>query len=156
MPQHWLKGEAEVERALAARDVERVPANRDHAAELLAQAGRHLDGVRAIAQLDPIGAYQLAYDAARKALTSVLAVQGLRPTSQGGHVIVGDLARAQFDPPLGQVVRPFGRLRRRRHQSEYPDESTDPVDADEVADALVEVQAMVELADEMLDRLAPF
>ena len=44
---------------------------------------------------DPAGALQLSYDAARKAAAALLAVQGLRATTRGGHIAVIDSVRAQ-------------------------------------------------------------
>ena len=54
------------------------------------------------------------YAAARKALTAMLRQQGLRPTRSGGHEAVIVAAEAQLVPPLGEVLRPFRRLRRAR------------------------------------------
>lgn len=110
----------------------------------------------AITAIDATGAYQLLYDAARKALNAVLAVQGLRATSRGGHVAVVDAICAQLDPPYGATVRPFDRLRRRRNQAEYPTADTPPVDADEVAADLPKVTAIVGLAESLLDQLTSY
>jgi YD repeat-containing protein len=61
---------------------------------------------------DPEGAYTLAYDAARRALTAVLQNQGPRATSRGGHTAVYEAVRAQLDPPLGSILRPFTNMPR--------------------------------------------
>ncbi|MFJ5292462.1 hypothetical protein [Streptomyces sp. NPDC088348] len=53
----------------------------------------------------------LIYDAARKALAAALENQGLRATSRGGHIAIRDAALAQFEPPLGKILRPFDRMR---------------------------------------------
>jgi len=85
--------------------------------------------------IDPAGALQLAYDAARKASAALLVVQGLRATTGGGHVAVLAAARCQFDEKQESAV--FGRinrLRRRRHASEYPaadSPGVTPADAEE-------------------------
>lgn len=50
----------------------------------------------ALSSQDLSGAYQLAYDALRKSTASLLAVQGLRATSRGGHIAVQDAVLAQF------------------------------------------------------------
>jgi hypothetical protein len=105
---------------IARGELERVPASREHAELLLAQARQHLDSAQTIAEPDPAGAYQLLYDAARKALAAVLENEGLRATSRGGHIVVREAVSAQLDPPLGGILRPFDRLRRRRNQAEYP------------------------------------
>jgi hypothetical protein len=76
---------------------------------LVGQARRHLDSARAIAAGDPVGGYQLLYDAAGKALAAVLENQGLRATRRDGHIAVRDAVSALLDPPLGtgRVVK-FG------------------------------------------------
>ena len=65
---------------------------------------------------DPYSAYVLAYDAARFACIALLAQQGLRATTSGGHYAVEQAVRAQF----GDGFRPFGILQRRRNELEYP------------------------------------
>jgi hypothetical protein len=114
----WQQGRDALDGMVARGELERVPASRQHADVLLGQARQHLNSGRAIAGGDPVGGYQLLYDAARKALAAVLENQGLRGTSRGGHIAVRDAVSAQLDPPLGTVLRPFDRLRRRRNQAE--------------------------------------
>lgn len=115
----WEQGRAVIEQLLREGSLQRVTASREHAERLVAQARRHLLSAQTIADSDPDGAYAALYDAARKALTAVLANQGLRPTTQGGHRAVYDAVRAQLDPPLGGRLRPFDRMRRQRHDVEY-------------------------------------
>lgn len=45
----------------------------------LDDAGRHLEAAQTIADLDPSGAYVLAYDAARKSVAAALLATGYRP-----------------------------------------------------------------------------
>src|SRR5881628_3622808 len=113
-------------------ELEKVPASRDHADLLLSQAHQHLASAQAIARSDATGAYQLAYDAARKALAAILENQGLRATSRGGHLAVLDAVTAQLDPPLGHVLRPFDRMRRRRNDAEYPKQDSQSFTAEDV------------------------
>ncbi|WP_203778833.1 hypothetical protein [Paractinoplanes rishiriensis] len=136
-------------------ELERVPASRDHADLLLSQARRHLGSASAIAGSDPAGAYQLLYDAARKAFAAVLENQGVRATSRGGHIAVRDAVSAQLDPPLGGVLRPFDRLRRRRNQVEYPSSSTPVIGAEEVERDLPKVAQIIDLADRVLGEMSP-
>ncbi|MEU0553758.1 hypothetical protein [Dactylosporangium maewongense] len=136
--------------------LERVPPSREHADAMIDQARRHLAAAGVIATVDPIGAYQLAYDAARKALTAVLENQGLRPTRAGGHIAVLDAVRAQVDPPLGGVLRPFDRMRRRRNDAEYPAADRPALTADEVVVDRVKVDAIIELAGKVLDQMSPY
>ncbi|MFN8098946.1 MAG: hypothetical protein U0Q21_11750 [Dermatophilaceae bacterium] len=84
----WSTGREEVEAMLAAGDLENVTASTENAARLLAEAERHLRSAQLVAEADPAGGYDLLYAAARKSMAAVLAVQGLRATSKGGHVAV--------------------------------------------------------------------
>ncbi|GAA1835207.1 hypothetical protein GCM10009682_61770 [Luedemannella flava] len=96
------------------------------------------------------------YDAARKALAAVLENQGLRATSRGGHLAVIDALTAQLDPPLGGILRPFDRLRRRRNQAEYPSADEPDLDASEVARDLPKVTEIVRAAEKLLDQMSPY
>jgi hypothetical protein len=67
-------------------EVEQVAVDMEVARRMLADAGRHLaTAATAESGGDLAGAYQLAYDALRKSAASLLAAQGLRPTSRGGQ-----------------------------------------------------------------------
>ena len=94
----WSKGSEVIERLLNARHLEHVPADADAdtVAALIATARRHVTSAFATAADDPEGALALAYDAARKTATALLAHQGLRPTSAGGHIAVVEAMNAQF------------------------------------------------------------
>ena len=152
----WAQGRATVEQLLAVKDLQLVPPSRDHADRLLTQAAHHLDTARAAASSDPEGAYGVLYDAARKALTAILANQGLRPTSRGGHIAVFQSVRAQLDPPMGRTVQPFDRIRRRRKDAEYPDSDVPELTAEDVAEDLPKVEAIVAMARQALDSRSPF
>jgi hypothetical protein len=152
----WEQGRAAVDGMLARGELARVPASREHADALLEQAHQHLGSAGAITGTDPVGAYQLLYDGARKALTAVLENQGLRATSRGGHLAVRDAVSAQLDPPLGGVLRPFDRLRRRRNQAEYPSAEHPPVEPEEVERDLPKVEQLIEVAAKVLDQMGPF
>ncbi len=74
------------------------------------------------------------YDAAKKTATALLAHQGLRPTTVGGHIVVVEAVNAQFPSVPG--LKSIDRLRRRRNQAEYPEPASyDPVTTDEANDA---------------------
>jgi hypothetical protein len=141
---------------MARGELERVPASRDHAAVLVGQARQHFDSARAIAGADPVGGYQLLYDAARKALAAVLENQGLRATSRGGHIAVRDAVSAQLDPPLGTVLRPFDRLRRRRNQAEYPSAEHPGMEAEDVERDIPKVEQILEVAAKVVDQMGPY
>lgn len=155
----WERGRGRIEELLAAGELERAAPNEQHARRLLAEAAAHLEAVARVVDVDPSGALQLAYDAARKAAFALLAVQGLRSTTKGGHIAVQDAVVAQFGGPegMGAFAR-LGRMRRQRHAAEYPTESTPSVtrrDADEVER---DARALVDAAGRLLDsqRLSTF
>lgn len=84
---------------------------------------------------DLTGAYQLAYDAFRKSAASLLAAQGLRGTSRGGHVAIQAVVIAQFSSTVS-AFRAFGRMRRARNSFEYPTATTPGPSPDDVTDAI--------------------
>ena len=145
----WNKGSEAIERLLDTRQLERVPADADTVARLLASARRHIDSAAMTAAVDPEGAFTLAYDACRKTATALLAHQGLRPTSAGGHIVVVDTINAQFPGVPG--LKSIDRLRRRRNQAEYPDpQDYDPVTTEEVEDAIDAAQACVSASERLI------
>jgi hypothetical protein len=93
---------------------------------------------------------------ARKALAAILENQGLRATSRGGHIAVREAVSAQLDPPLGAVLRPFDRIRRRRNQAEYPAAGQPTFQSEEVARDLPKVQELVDMSAKVLDQMSPF
>jgi hypothetical protein len=84
-----------------------------------------------------------------------LQAQGLRPTRDGGHVAVIDAARAQMIPPLAGILRPMHRMRRTRHDAEYPSATTD-LTADNVDADLPNARQIVDMADRLLDQMTRF
>jgi hypothetical protein len=82
----------------------------------------------------------------------LLAQQGLRPTVQGGHVAVERAVRAQFGAPFA----PYGGLRRRRNEVEYPAHPDDVVAGSEAAQALEVVEAILDAAAKLMPHLELF
>ncbi|HUZ52500.1 MAG TPA: HEPN domain-containing protein [Streptosporangiaceae bacterium] len=152
----WEQGRSVIDAMLGARDLERVPASTEHAAELIGQAGKHVASARRIAGDDPAGACQLLYDAARKALSAILENQGLRATSRGGHIAVLEAVSAQLDPPMGKVLRPFDRLRRQRNNTEYPRQDTPRLTAGDVTQDIPKVEDMLDLARRVIGQMSPY
>ena len=155
----WQRGRAEVEKLIADGEVERVIPSIDLASRLMADAAAHVSLASKGIEEDPAGALQLSYDAARKTAAALLAVQGLRSTTRGGHIAVMDAVRAQFNDRGGVEV--FGRLhalRRRRNRTEYPDEESPGVNEDDARQALETARAVVDAAERLLEsgRLSPF
>lgn len=155
----WQRGRADVDRLLAAGELEWVTPSPDVADRLLADAEAHIGLARKGTDDDPAGALQLAYDAARKAAAALLAIQGLRATTRGGHIAVLDAARVQFNDKGGIAV--FGqinRVRRRRHDSEYPSADTPAITSEDAERALTIARDTVAAARKIIatDKLDPF
>lgn len=155
-PVTWEQGRDVVARLIETGKLQKVVASRDHADRLIQQSKNHLKSSTISAADDPEGAYSLLYTAARKSLTAVLEVQGLRPTASGGHVVIYEALRAQVDPPLGRVVLTFNRLRRSRHHSEYPPVSEPELTEEDVREDLVKAIEIVEVATRLLEEFPVF
>lgn len=113
------------------------------------KAARTLASAQALQTADADSSYTLAYDAARFACTALLAQQGLRPTSKGGHYAVEQAMRAQFQAHF----RTFGALRRRRNELEYPAAYDAGVETAEAIEAYDDAAAIVEAAAKLLPHL---
>jgi hypothetical protein len=95
----------------------RVEVDPDGAGSALEEALRHVDSAGAIRLTDPNGAYQLAYDAARKAVMSHMRRNGIRVRrGEGAHAILASYAALAIDEGLGKRL---DGMRRRRNRSEY-------------------------------------
>lgn len=143
----WSRGKPEIDRLVVDGELERVTPSDEVAARLLDDAEAHLQLAAKGIEDDPAGALQLSYDAARKAAAALLAVQGLRATSRGGHIAVLDAVRAQFDDH-GQLDT-FGkvnRLRRRRNATEYPDADSPTISEGDAEQALATARDAVDAA----------
>jgi hypothetical protein len=152
----WNQGRDIVDRMLDEKRLQRVPPSRDQADRLISQARTHLTSAESICDSDPPGGYAMAYDAARKALTAVLENQGLRPTTRGGHLAVYEAVGAQLVPPMGQVLQPFDRMRRQRHDAEYPPADAPALTAADVREDIPKAAAVVDLAEGVIDEMSPF
>jgi hypothetical protein len=148
----WSAGEAAIGQLLADRHLERMQGAQADGESWLDRARHTLDAARLIAEAAPDSSIVLAYDAARQACVSLLAQQGLRPTTAGGHKAVDDAIRAQF----GAGLRAFGGLRRRRYELEYPDYPTEKASAEEAAEALQTAGEIVDAAAQLLPNLGFF
>jgi len=92
----WMRGKTEVESLHAAGELQKLTGEAANGQRLLEKAAVTLETARSAVERDLDSAFVLAYDAARQALTGLLAHQGLRPTTKGGHYAVEQAARAQF------------------------------------------------------------
>lgn len=148
----WPRGEAEVGEVLHRRELERIGGAAADGAPLLAQAARTATTAASLVGTDPYSAYVLAYDAARFACVALLAQQGLRATSSGGHYAVERAVRAQFGPGF----RSFGDLRRRRNELEYPHHPADIASADEARQAVGVARQLIDAAIALVGQLPIF
>jgi HEPN domain-containing protein len=146
----WRKGEATVTQLIEERHLQRVAADSDTVSSLLASARRHVESARLTVDGDQEAAYSLGYDAARKAATALLAHQGLRPTTAGGHLAVVEVMRAQFPGVPG--LTSLDRLRRRRNQAEYPAPvGYDPIAVEEANEAIQVAGTCITSAERLLE-----
>jgi hypothetical protein len=148
----WSVGEAEVESLLAERALQPVTGSAADGAPGLTRARQTIASAQVLLSTDPSNALVLAYDAARQACTALLAQQGLRPTTAGGHVAVERAVRAQFDGPF----TPYGGLRRRRNEIEYPSHPDEAVDTHEATQAMAAAEAVLDAAAKLLPHLDLF
>jgi len=148
----WAVGADVIEELLASDALQRIQGARTDGQPLLDKAVRTLASSAAIQAADPDSSYTLAYDAARFACTALLAQQGLRPTTKGGHYAVERAMRAQFKG----VFHAFGTLRRRRNELEYPTARDADVTPDEADQALDAANGIVEAATKLLPHLRFF
>jgi hypothetical protein len=148
----WPRGEAEVEQLVARRELELVAGAGADGSPLLAQARKTVGTAAVVVRNDAYSAYVLAYDAARLACIALLAQQGLRATTSGGHYAVERTVRAQF----GEGFRPFADLRRRHNELEYPHVPGDAATADEAEQAIEVAERLVAAAGQLLGQLSFF
>ena len=137
---------------LAEGGVQRVQGAQADGESWLDRARRGLEAARALADSAPDSSVVLAYDAARQACVAVLAQQGLRPTTTGGHYAVEEVVRAQF----GTTLRAFGGLRRRRNELVYPDYPAEQASAAEAAETLKTAADIINAAAKLIPNLGFF
>src|SRR5579863_3193147 len=148
----WTTGEAEIERLLGQGSIERVQGAQADGESWLERARRCLDAARIVAEAAPDSSIILAYDAARQACVALLAQQGLRPTTSGGHYAIEEATRAQFGPSL----RAFGGLRRRRNELECPLYPTEQASPAEAAETLTTAAEIIDAAAKLVPNLGFF
>lgn len=145
----WIRGEAEIEALLARGELQKLIGEAANGQRLLDKAGVTLETARSAIEPDPDSAFVLAYDASRQSLTALLAHQGLRPTTKGGHYAVEQAVRAQFGPGFRQ----FGALRRRRNELEYPERPGDDASIHEALEAVDHAAQIMSAARNLLPQL---
>jgi HEPN domain-containing protein len=148
----WKRGQSDVESLIGSGELQKLTGDAANGERLLEKAAVTLETARSAVGRDPDSAFVLAYDAARQAVTGLLAHQGLRPTTKGGHYAVEQAVRAQFGPGFRQ----FGALRRRRNELEYPERPGDDATIEEATEAVDQAQVIVTAAQGLLDQLGLF
>ncbi len=148
----WKRGEAEVEALIVAGNLQKLTGEAANGGRLLKKAAVTLETAKSAVERDPDSAFVLAYDASRQAVTALLAHQGLRPTTKGGHYAAEQAVRAQFGPGFRQ----FGALRRRRNELEYPERPGDNATVEEAAESVEHAQAIITAAAGLIDQLGLF
>jgi hypothetical protein len=131
---------------VAAGRLESVAADKDAARDLLDHASKHVRSARAIVADDPAGAYQLAYDAARKAIAADMSRNGYRVKSDrvGAHAaVVAYAAEALAADAPAQALQALDRMRRTRNRSEYGGVTVGRRQAEADLEIAVEVVAAV-------------
>jgi uncharacterized protein (UPF0332 family) len=152
----WNQGREVIQRLLDSGELQEIKLDQEHAEKLLRQARAHLSSAVRCQDDDLEGAYTLLYDAARKSLVALLEIQGLRPTTQGGHIVVFEALIAQLQPPMGSVINPFNRMRRMRRVAEYPQRKDQDVTEADVREDLEKAEEIVKLAEKLIGELPPF
>lgn len=123
--------------------IEKVEPDQATATAWLDDAERHLEAATRIAELDPSGAYVLAYDAARKSMAAALLMSGHRVLSRpGSHQALAQYAESialQVDEP---ALTRFDRLRRNRNRSEYGSRTFGKAEVAEAIDTARAIRAI--------------
>src|SRR2546426_4677557 len=107
---------------LADGRLERIQADGEEALELLDHAQAHLSSAEKLLDDDPAGAYQLLYDAARKATAADMLAAGYRAKSDrpGAHAaVVAYAEEALAGTADSEALANFDRIRRNRNRTEY-------------------------------------
>lgn len=146
----WQPGRAEIAALIQRRHLERITGDAADGEYLLQQARQRLAGARAALKADHIGAFELAYDGTRQALTGLLIQQGLRPRSEGGHIAIAEAVEAQF----GASFRAFNNMRRIRNQLEYPRSAADlELQAKDTERAIADADTIISAAEQLRPQL---
>lgn len=95
----------------------RVVPNRAQSDQLLTQAEAHLRSAQMLRDTDTAGAFVLAYDAARKALSAILLNQGLKTRGEGAHALLAEAIGSQLASAID--LTGFGWMRITRNATEY-------------------------------------
>lgn len=136
------------------RDLEMVEPNLHGALRLFDQSSAHLRSASQIIDGDAGGSFQLSYDAARKSMTAILLIQGLRHTSQGGHLAVEHAMTAQFPEIVDFAALRW--MRPLRNQTEYPTPNRPTASYEDALQGLEAATRIVRAAQNLAREVEPF
>jgi hypothetical protein len=148
----WERGAAAIERLIDGGELQTISGDAANGAPWLVKSRRTLRTAAAEADADPDSAFTLAYDAARFACLALLARQGLRATTAGGHYAVDMAVREQF----GGKFSEFAGLRRQRNDIEYPEIVGPPLAAEDARSAITLATELADAAVQLLPHLGLF
>jgi hypothetical protein len=130
--------------------LERIDPDRGEAVALCGHALAHLASAAVILDQDLAGAYQLAFDAARKAVAADMAANGYRARSNRAHAaVVAYAEEALAGHADAHALSGFDRMRRLRNRTEY---GAVTLGRAQVAADLVRARTIVEAVDSRLSR----
>src|SRR6478672_6886761 len=115
----WAIGRETILAMLDAGELEQVAPNEEFARTLVDKARKHLATASLLQDTDLEIAFDALYTAARLSVTALLATQGLRPTTKGGHIAPIKAVRAQLGANA-KALRSYDRLRVTRNRTDYP------------------------------------
>lgn len=134
MTSPWRPGRAVIEDLINKRHLVPVTGAAADGASRAQEAQTRIESAVLIADSHPAASFTLAYDGVRLAATALMIQQGLRPSSDGGHVALVDAVKAQF----GAHFEMFNVMRRIRNRLEYPDSIEDATISIETARTAIE------------------
>jgi len=135
-------------------DLEQVAPNAEFAQTLIDKAQKHLATAALLQENDLEIAFDALYTAARLSVTALLAAQGLRPTTRGGHIAPIKAVRAQLGVHA-KVLRSYERLRVTRNRTDYPSPGA-TLSGDDVREGILRARDIVDVATNVLPQLPVF
>lgn len=154
----WNDGRAAVEKMIDDGQLERISASRDQAEQLVAESKVRLASARLVLESgDNSTAGIIAYDSARLALSAILANEGLRTTTAGGHYALFEAVSAQLGgSTLGATLNPFNRMRRQRNDAEYRSVETPALTEADVLTDIQNADRMIDVAERIIPEMPKF
>lgn len=141
----------EIEEMLTHRRLERVAVNIDHALSVIRMAEQHVQTAHLLSETaDHAMAFTAAYDGVRKALSAVLASEGLRTRPVGGaHRNTGVAASAFV---AHDALSEFEWMRQVRNSTEYPDNKRPTATKQDVIEAIEAASVIVKVCSAYVSR----